>query len=554
MNMAEDDESPSIPKSTTPLGGAQTPEAPEDGAQVTVRTDKGELSGKWLGGVARFAAIPFAEPPVGDLRFRPPVAPLPWEGVRDATVFGPICPQNPSMMDLLFGGESETWDEDCLYLNVWTSDIPDGTTAAELRPVMVWIHGGGFEMGSGSSPLYRGDSFARDGVVYVSINYRLGSLGFLELGGLDPDERGSANVGLLDQIAALEWVRDNIAQFGGDPSSVTVFGESAGAMSVSLLLASPLAEGLFQRAITQSGAASAYRELADADRDTREFLELIGVDSIEGLRAASVESLLKAHAELAAKRTSDPVGTLSTYGSPLAFLAFRPVADGRVVPLDPIGTVRSGSASEVALLSGTNLEEWKLFSMGATPVESEEVLIRRFGYLVDDPQRAFDAYTSEYPDATLPELECAFMTDTMFRIPADDLAAAQLEAISANSSQSADAPSVYQYRFDWRSGAFGGAVGAAHAVEIPFVFDMLGDQRLHILLGMDAPRALSELVHRAWVAFAATGDPSRGLPGEGGALSDWVPSTAGIRVVQVLDTTPVVLKDPNPIVSEFWRS
>ncbi|MCZ7630648.1 MAG: carboxylesterase family protein [Microthrixaceae bacterium] len=200
-------------------------------------TPRGEVRGLLHEGVARFLGIPFAKAPIGELRFRAPVANDAHEGILDATEFRAISPQNPSMMDALFGGEAERWDEDCLHLNVWTPTA----TPAEPLPVMVWIHGGGFEMGSGSSPLYHGESFARSGVVYVSINYRLGSLGFLELGHLDPAMSGSGNVGLLDQVEALRWVTENISAFGGDPDNVTVFGESAGAMSVSLLLTMPSA-------------------------------------------------------------------------------------------------------------------------------------------------------------------------------------------------------------------------------------------------------------------------------------------------------------------------
>jgi para-nitrobenzyl esterase len=199
-------------------------DTPADDTEVVVEAPAGALRGRWADGVARFAGIPFAAPPVGEQRFRPPAPAPDWEGVRDARHFGPISPQNPSLMDALFGGEAEQWDEDCLHLNVWT---PSVETESPL-PVMVWIHGGGFEMGSGSSPLYHGESFAHSGVVYVSINYRLGSLGFLELGHLDPGYAGSGNVGLLDQVAALRWVRDNVAAFGGDAGNVTVFGESAG--------------------------------------------------------------------------------------------------------------------------------------------------------------------------------------------------------------------------------------------------------------------------------------------------------------------------------------
>ncbi|MBS1837392.1 MAG: carboxylesterase family protein, partial [Actinobacteria bacterium] len=286
---------------------------PTDGDHVVVNTTLGDLRGDWHDGIARFAGIPFAAPPVGPLRFRPPAPMTPWSGVRDATAFGAVSPQNPSMMDALFGGEAEAWDEDCLHLNVWTATPSVGAGPDEadaLKPVMVWIHGGGFEMGSGSSPLYHGSGFARDGVVFVSINYRLGSLGFLDLSSFDPAEAGSGNVGLLDQVAALEWVRDNIARFGGDPDNVTIFGESAGSMSVSLLLTVERAQGLFHRAIAQSGGLLT-KTSAHAAADAAEFLAATGATSVAELRELPVEKLLEAHAAMNLARISDPEGVIS---------------------------------------------------------------------------------------------------------------------------------------------------------------------------------------------------------------------------------------------------
>ena len=284
----------------------------DDGTPIEIDTSLGRLRGAWHHEIARFAGIRYAEPPVGPLRFTPPRPVGAWDGVATAEDFGTIAPQNASMMDALFGGQSEAWDEDCLFLNVWTPDIdPD-----EPLPVMVWIHGGGFEMGSGSSPLYDGTSFARDGVVLVTLNYRMGAFGFLELSGLDPDRAGSGNLGLLDQVTALEWVRDHIAAFGGDPGSVTVFGESAGAMSLSLLLAAPRASGLFHRAIAQSGAAAAARTVAAARADTEEFLAAAGVEDLDGLLAAEPATLLAAHAADGRRTCREPRGGDRTDGQP----------------------------------------------------------------------------------------------------------------------------------------------------------------------------------------------------------------------------------------------
>jgi len=507
--------------------------APADGTSVVVPTTHGSLRGEWNKGVARFGGIPFAAPPVGELRFRPPAPAEPWDGERDATGFGPISPQNPSLMDALFGGEAEQWNEDCLYLNVWTPDPAPGEGAA--RPVMVWIHGGGFEMGSGSSPLYHGESFADDGVLLVTLNYRLGAVGFLELGHLDPAEAGSGSVGLLDQVAALEWVRDNIASFGGDPANVTIFGESAGAMSVGLLLSMPRAQGLFHKAITQSGAASAAKSPEQALRDTTEFLGLAGLSTVEELRAAPVEQLLAAHGQMAAGRVADPEEVIRNHGNPLAFLSFRPVADGTEIPADPLAAIAAGSSAGVPLLIGTNLEEWKLFALMTTSSESDEALAGRIALLTDDPEGALEAYRSEYPEADLATLECAVLTDVVFRIPAVQLADAQ----------AAHAP-VYQYRFDWRTPVWGGAIGAAHAVEIPFVFDLVEDQRLHVLVGPEAPKPLARAMHDAWIAFARDGVPSAA------SLETWPRVDTEGRPVMLLDTESGLALDPEGTTTKFW--
>jgi para-nitrobenzyl esterase len=507
--------------------------APEDGTIVEASTTNGAVAGAWHHGVARFAGIPYAAPPVGDLRFAPPAPAPAWDGLRPAESFGPVAAQNPSLMEALFGGEAEQWSEDCLYLNVWTTDPTPGAD----RPVMVWIHGGGFEMGSGSSPLYHGEAFARDGVVLVTLNYRLGAFGFLELGGLDPQRAGSGNNGLLDQVAALEWVRDNISGFGGDPSRVTIFGESAGAMSVALLMAMPAAKGLFHRAVAQSGAASSARTPELAVADCREFMETAGLGSLEELLAATPAQLLAAHATMGASRVADPESVIERTGNPLAFLSFRPVADGLGVPIDPLAAIADGAAADVPLVIGTNSEEWKLFAMMSPPPVDEDALRQRAALVVTDPDAALEVYRAEQPGASVAELESALLTDLVFRIPAVQLADAQAP----------HAP-VHQYLWTWGSPAWGGMIGAAHAIEIPFVFDLVEDQRLHVFVGPDAPKELARATHEAWVAFAS-GD----VPGADG-LPEWPTVDQPGRPVMVLDTEPSLASDPQSATREFWAS
>jgi len=498
---------------------------------VEVTTPSGSLRGRWTNGAARFAGIPFAAAPTGDARFRPPGRAPRWEGVRPAESFGPVAAQNPSMMEALFGGEAERWDEDCLWLNVWT---PDPSPDARL-PVMVWIHGGGFEMGSGSSPLYDGSAFARNGVVLVTVNYRLGAFGFLELGGLDPELTGSGNVGLLDQVAALEWVQEHISSFGGDPGDVTVFGESAGAMSLSLLMAMPAAQGLFHRAIAQSGAAASARSIDAAIEDTREFMAAAGLADLASLRTASPEQLLAAHAVMASERTADPEGVIERTGNPLAFLSFRPVTDGVIVPEDPLAAIAGGSAAGIPLLLGTNAEEWKLFAMMSPPPADEAALRSRTELVVTDADAALEVYRAERDGASVADLECALLTDLVFRIPAARLAAAQSPHAT-----------VHEYLWRWASPAWGGTIGAAHAIEIPFVFDLVEDHRLHVFVGPEAPRSLARTTHETWIAFARDGRPSHP------SLPEWPTVDGNGRPVMVLDTQPELVEDPHGRTREFW--
>src|SRR5712692_3182942 len=262
-----------------------------------VRVDGGLIAGS-VGknsDVRVYKGVPFAAPPVGDRRWKSPKPAAAWEGVRKATEFSAICYQTPYPKNSIYYREPEPLSEDCLYLNVWTA----AKSAKERRPVMVWIHGGALTRGSGSVPTYDGEALARKGAVVVTINYRLGLFGFFAHPELtkESDRNSSGNYGLLDQIAALEWVQKNIAAFGGDPKRVTIFGESAGSWSVNYLMATPLAKGLFHRAIGESGGAfGVMKKLADVEQSGTKFAASVGADSLAALRAKSAEDLQKASA------------------------------------------------------------------------------------------------------------------------------------------------------------------------------------------------------------------------------------------------------------------
>ncbi|HSR22178.1 MAG TPA: carboxylesterase family protein, partial [Candidatus Eisenbacteria bacterium] len=413
---------------------------------MVVETRYGRVEGIERGGVLQFRGLPFAASPVGDLRWRPPRPPEPWTGVLRADRFGPMAPQGPSQITLFPRPDArDIREEGCLNLNVYTPGL-----TGQPRPVMVWIHGGGFTAGSGRNPWYNGTSFAGHGVVVVTVNYRLGALGFLHLGDELP---GSGNCGLLDQVAALEWVRDNIAAFGGDPDDVTVFGESAGGMSVGSLLAMPAATGLFQKAIAQSGAASSVNDLERASDVTERALA--GVGGIDALRDAPWERLVEVQGAVLAEMTRGAGG-----------LPFMPVVDGAVLPRLPLDAVTAGAAARVRLLTGTNRDEMTLFLFRDVHEElTEETAVRRLERTNPGAGRSlYDAYRLELGSSAPPrDVWVAVETDRVFRIPAVRLAAAQAR----------HAPHVWMYLFTWRSPALDGALGSCHALEIPFVWNVL---------------------------------------------------------------------------------
>ncbi|MGW5801168.1 carboxylesterase/lipase family protein [Streptomyces bacillaris] len=446
-----------------------------DIVEATARTAQGTVRGAVERGVAVFRGIPYAAAPVGARRFRGPEPPEPWEGVREALAFGPTAPKRPYAppLDRLLPDPEVPGDE-WLNLNVWTPS----TDAAGL-PVLVWIHGGSLLHGSSAVPVYDGWAFARDGVVLVSVNYRLGIEGF----GLFPD--APANRGLLDQLAALEWVRENIAAFGGDPDRVTVAGESAGAVSVAALLATDRAAGLFRRAVLQSGAPAALAP--EAARGTTALIaKRLGVPATAAaLAAVEPEALLAAQTGV------------TSGGNPLTGRnSFQLVVDGELLDRDPAEAPRTGAASGVDLLMGTNTEEYRLWFVPSGLTERIGRLKLRLALLkFGVPNATARIYRANRPDATPGELLGALATDLLLRAPLNRLADARVGAEGA----------TYVYEFGWPTPVQ--RLGACHALELGFVFDTLAHPDTRALTGPDAPQELADAMHRAWVDFATTGDP-----------------------------------------------
>jgi para-nitrobenzyl esterase len=490
-----------------------------------VRTRQGTVRGIRADAVDTFKGVRYAAPPFGPNRFRAPQPVEPWSGVRDALTHGPKSPQPqyPPDIALLLPPELGGQGEDCLSLDIWSPDI--GSAGA---PVTVWIPGGMYAYhATGASPWYDGSRFARDGIVCVTINYRVAADGFLHL------EEGDANRGLLDQVAALEWVRDNIAAFGGDPNNVTIFGESAGAMSVGTLLGMPRAGGLFRRAISQSGAAHNVIP-ADAARRVRARLaERLGVEATrDALAAVPMDRLLAAQTALEADLASRPDPGIWGPEVALSMMPWQPVIDGDVIPVPPLDRIAAGAGAAVDLMVGTNMDEHRLFlvTVGALdhiPAEAVAGTAAAYGLPIE---RALAAYGAAHPGASPGDLLAAIQTDFFWRIPAIRLAEAHAPHAAA----------TYMYEFDWRSPQFGGALGACHALDIPFVFDTLGNQT-EALWGANPPQAVADRMHAAWVAFATCGDPG------------WPTYDLGRRATMRLGTDPEVVDDPRAAERALWE-
>ena len=441
----------------------------------TVRTENGLLAGG-LGtnpGVRVFKGIPYAAPPVGDLRWKAPQPAPSWDGVRDATKFSPICFQEPYPEGSIYRKPPQPMSEDCLYLNVWTASQPSN----ERRPVMFWIHGGALTRGFGSAASYDGESLVKKGVVVVTINYRLGVFGFLAHPELtrESGHHSSGNYGLLDQIAALEWVRKNIAAFGGDPRRVTIFGESAGSWSVNYLMATPLARGLFQRAIGESaGAFGVMAKLEQVERTGSKFAA-----SVQALRAQPAAEVLKAASGKAFPRS----------------------VDGWLFPEDVFTIFATGRQNDVPLLAGSNADEGTALSpwpANGTAASFKEQSRRIFG----DQLAQFLKFYPAGSDAEARVSHYASYRDYAFGW--------QMRTWVRMASKTGQSNAYLYYFTRVTPGPASASLGAYHASEIPYVF-----HNLHLVSRpyADADRKLSDIMSAYWVNFATTGDPNgEGLP------------------------------------------
>jgi para-nitrobenzyl esterase len=490
---------------------------------VIINTKKGKVKGVQESDYQRFYGIPYAKPPIGNLRFLEPQPNDPWNDIKDASSFKAIPPQN--YVDDPPIGQEES--EDCLFLNIWTPQADD-----KRRPVMFWIHGGGFVIGAGSRKRLNGSKLASYGdVVVVTFNYRLGALGFLNLPNVTP------NIGILDQITALKWVNDNIESFGGDPQNITIFGESAGGMSVGILLTISSATGLYQKAIIESGATNPISfEPTSARQGAEKFVKKLGLKNAEiaDLQSVPLDKLMKVQKKIAGTvfdLTSNP---------------FRPFVDGAVMTEQPIEIIRKGNSANVPIIIGYNSEE---LGMIANLLEDSGEVKRKLIMKVIKSQLKKSGISKEDLDGLIEiynrEIKKKYhgkefkywdfiLSDSMFRIPI----LRQIEAHLENESN------IYHYMFHYNSPKFGAAL---HTFEIAFVFGTLGEDMVKdAVVNSKDTTELSNLMMKTWVNFARNGNPNhKGIP-------KWKPYELKNRTTMFLSDKPKSINDPDEVLRKAW--
>jgi para-nitrobenzyl esterase len=470
-----------------------------------VETTAGKIRGAVLNKVHAFKGVSYGEPTDVSGRFLPPAKPKPWTGVKDAVEWGPEAPQGPhtEIPEVAATIPKQGHSEDCLHLNVWTNSASRGGK----RPVMVWLHGGGFTSGSGSYTIYDGANMARKhDVVTVTVNHRLNSFGFLYL-----PEIGASNAGMLDVVAALEWVRDNIANFGGDPNNVTIFGQSGGAGKVSTLLAMPSAKGLFHRAIVQSGANLQGVSAADAAKTAQTLMNKMGVKTAAALQKVPMDQLVQA--------------TLSTPG-----LRLSPVLDGKTLVEGPFTPTAPALSADIPVLIGSTEFEVNFFpNTNFNPIDDAGLHAA-----VKQATRAGDADVDKLI-ATYRKGRTGYTNVELSQVIASDNFRAGV--ITEAERKAAQKASVYMYYFTWRSPVHDGKLKAFHTLEIPFVLNNVDEGKSMTGTGQDR-YALQDKMSGAWAAFARTGNPNhKGLP-------NWPTFTAGKRATMIFNDECKVANDP----------
>jgi para-nitrobenzyl esterase len=505
---------------------------------VLAETASGRVRGVANNGINVFKGIPYGGLVDGARRFAAPTKPSPWSGVRDAFEYGPRAMQDdnafamPPEMLKLFNVKLLPMHENCLVLNVWTPAVNDG----RKRPVMLWCHGGAFISGSGSSPWYDGANLARKGdVVVVTINHRLNVFGFLHLDELGGGEAfaSSGNSGMLDIVAALGWVRDNIAAFGGDAANVTIFGESGGGAKVSVLLAMPAARGLFHKAIMQSGPAVQMASREDATATARQVLAELGLSEAQlgELRRVSADQLNQAQHAVVRKVSMMSFANRRRMG-------FNPVVDGTNLPAGPFEPAAPAISANIPLMIGTNKDEMTLF-LGLAPwldkLDDMTARARARMFVGDRADAILEAYRRARPHDSLRDLILAIATDHAMRMPS---------LLTADRKVAQHRAPVFVYMFTWETPVLGGRLKSPHALEIQFVFDNVQGPGL----AGDSPTrfALADKMSRTWIAFARTGNPNHD------AIPNWPSYSIEQRPTMMFDDECRVQNDPYGAERRAW--